>query len=78
VNLETKFGTNGWRGLIADDFTFANVKLVAQAIAQYIIDDGLAEKGVVIGYDNRFLSDSKQSVIHKLQYKRSRTERVGI
>ncbi len=52
-----KFGTDGWRDLVAEDFTFANVRLVAQAIASYLKESGLAEKGVVIGYDNRFLSE---------------------
>lgn len=51
------FGTDGWRGIIADDFTFANVTLVTQAIADYLVEQGLAHRGVVIGYDNRFLSD---------------------
>lgn len=52
-----KFGTDGWRGVISDDYTFANVRLVAQGIADYIISLGQADKGVVIGYDARFLSD---------------------
>lgn len=52
-----KFGTDGWRAVIAEDFTFANVRKVARAIALYVREAGLAEKGVVIGYDNRFLSE---------------------
>jgi alpha-D-glucose phosphate-specific phosphoglucomutase len=52
-----KFGTDGWRAVIAEDFTFANVRRVARAIALYVRGTGLAEKGVVIGYDNRFLSE---------------------
>lgn len=51
------FGTDGWRAIIADDFTFANVQVVAQGIAYYITGQQLAKKGVVIGYDNRFLSE---------------------
>ena len=51
-----KFGTDGWRGRIADDFTFKNVRLVAQAIVNYLGKQGLKEKGLVVGYDNRFLS----------------------
>ncbi|MGE5380704.1 MAG: phosphoglucomutase/phosphomannomutase family protein [Methylocystaceae bacterium] len=51
------FGTDGWRAIIADDFTFANVQVVAQGIAYYITSQQLAKKGVVIGYDNRFLSE---------------------
>ncbi|MBM4411248.1 MAG: phosphoglucomutase/phosphomannomutase family protein [Chloroflexi bacterium] len=52
------FGTDGWRGVIADDFTFENVRAVAQAMAQWMKREGHAEKGVVIGYDTRFLSGS--------------------
>jgi len=50
------FGTDGWRGVIADDFTFANVELVARAAAQFFKRQENAEKGIVIGYDARFLS----------------------
>jgi phosphomannomutase len=49
-----RFGTDGWRGIIGDDFTFQNVKIVAQAIADYL--KKIKGKRVVIGYDTRFLS----------------------
>ena len=52
------FGTDGWRAVIADDYTFENVRTVTQAMADWMKRDGLAEKGVVIGYDTRFLSGS--------------------
>jgi len=51
-----KFGTDGWRAVIARDFTFANCRLVAQGIAGYVKSVNLAKKGIVIGYDNRFMS----------------------
>lgn len=51
-----KFGTDGWRGIIADDFTFANVAKVAQAIADYYQTRPDWKKGLAIGYDTRFLS----------------------
>lgn len=51
-----KFGTSGWRGIISDDFTFHNVRLVTEAIANYLHSEGIAKNGVVIGYDTRFLS----------------------
>ena len=51
-----KFGTDGWRGVIADDFTFANVAKVAQAIADYYQTRPDRKKGLVVGYDARFLS----------------------
>ena len=53
-----KFGTSGWRGIIAEDFTFPNARLVCQAIADYLQQQGLASKGVVIGYDTRFQSET--------------------
>jgi len=49
-----KFGTDGWRGVIADDFTFANVRAAAAAIANYILLKQDPAKGVCIGYDTRF------------------------
>lgn len=52
-----KFGTDGWRAVIAQDFTFANVRRVAQALADYVSATGEADRGVVVGYDTRFLSD---------------------
>lgn len=52
-----KFGTSGWRGVIADEFTFERVRIVAQAIAEHITAAGLKERGVVVGYDTRFLSE---------------------
>lgn len=52
-----KFGTDGWRGIIAKDFTIDNVRLAAQGVAGYLREAGLAEKGVVVGYDTRFGSE---------------------
>jgi len=61
INTPIKFGTDGWRGLIADDFTFENVRKAAAAIANYLhyaTDPQEAPtKGVCIGYDTRFASD---------------------
>jgi len=51
-----KFGTDGWRGVIGDDFTFANVRRVAAAIAQYVREESEPARGLVVGYDMRFLS----------------------
>src|SRR5947209_4389006 len=55
---DIKFGTDGWRGIIADDFTYENVRLVATAIAAYVLKHEKPEKGLVIGYDTRFGSPS--------------------
>ena len=49
-----KFGTDGWRGVIADDFTFANVRAAAEAIATYVHKHEDPSKGICIGYDTRF------------------------
>jgi len=51
-----KFGTDGWRGLIADDFTFENVAKVALATANFFKKHKKVRNGVVVGYDSRFLS----------------------
>jgi phosphomannomutase len=53
-----KFGTDGWRGIIAEDFTFANVRTVAEAIARYVVRGEDARKGVIVGYDHRYASDT--------------------
>jgi len=52
-----KFGTDGWRGVIAEDFTFANARIVAHAIARYVVRGEDARKGVIVGYDHRYASD---------------------
>src|SRR5512142_1760570 len=56
MSTPIKFGTSGWRGLIARDFTFDNVRLVTQAIAEYLSTAAPAgSKEIVLGYDTRFL-----------------------
>jgi phosphomannomutase len=58
ANVEIKFGTDGWRALIARDYTFANVERVAQAYADYLSQGSADSKPlVVVGYDRRFLSE---------------------
>ncbi|MCX5726233.1 MAG: phosphoglucomutase/phosphomannomutase family protein [Candidatus Saganbacteria bacterium] len=52
-----KFGTDGWRAKISDEFTFDNVKIVALGISNYLKKKNVASKGLVIGYDNRFQSE---------------------
>jgi phosphomannomutase len=58
-----KFGTDGWRGIIADDFTYANVRVAARAIAHYVIEHEDAAAGVCVGYDTRFGSKSFARVV---------------
>jgi phosphomannomutase len=57
MNNPIKFGTDGWRAVIADDFTFANVRFCAQGAVDYLKQKGLAGRGVYIGYDHRFASE---------------------
>ena len=52
-----KFGTDGWRAIIAEDFTFANVRAVARSVALYLKEEGLTQRGLVVGYDTRFASE---------------------
>src|SRR6202522_3457013 len=58
-----KFGTDGWRGIIADDFTYANVRVAAAAIANYVLAHEDASVGVCIAYDTRFGSHSFAKVV---------------
>ena len=60
---EIKFGTDGWRGLIADDFTFDNVRRVAGAIASYVLKYEEAKRGVMVGYDARFASPLAAQIV---------------
>ena len=52
-----RFGTDGWRAIIGDQFTFDNVRACAQATATYVRQEGLAGRGMVVGYDTRFNSE---------------------
>ena len=49
-----KFGTDGWRAVIADDYTFENVRRVAGAIASYVLKHEDPSRGLIVGYDTRF------------------------
>ena len=52
-----KFGTDGWRGVIAEDYTFDNVRRAAQGFASYLLEKGRHGQWVVVGYDKRFDSE---------------------
>lgn len=63
---EIKFGTDGWRGVISDNFTFTNVSVVAQALSEWVNKDLPSREGkknVVIGYDARFLSEEYAQIV---------------
>lgn len=53
-----RFGTDGWRGKIADDYTFANVRRAAQGFASYMLEQGKQGQQIVVGYDKRFHSEN--------------------
>ena len=58
-NNEIKFGTDGWRGIIGDNYTFKNLKILSQAVADYL---GLGKK-VAVGFDTRFMSETFAKVV---------------
>ncbi|MBP9127859.1 MAG: phosphoglucomutase/phosphomannomutase family protein [Elusimicrobia bacterium] len=55
--MSIKFGTSGWRGILADEVTFPRLRILIQSIADYLREEKLHNKRVVIGYDTRFLSE---------------------
>jgi len=57
MSFQIKFGTDGWRGQIAEDYTFANVRRCAQGFSEYLSRRGLHGEWVVVGYDKRFASE---------------------
>jgi alpha-D-glucose phosphate-specific phosphoglucomutase len=57
TNNPVQFGTDGWRAIIAETFTFENVRACAQAVADHFSDTYGKDKPVIVGYDTRFLSD---------------------
>ena len=66
--METKirFGTDGWRGLIAHDFTFENVSRCAQGVCDYINQKFSSRASLVVGYDTRFLSKEFAETVAKV------------
>jgi phosphoglucomutase len=59
------FGTSGWRGIIAEDFTFANVQLASSAIAQHLLSQS-GKPRVIVGYDTRFLSEKFAATVSEM------------
>jgi len=58
-----KFGTSGWRALVAEDFTVQNIRIVSQGIAQYLRQQKIGQQGILIGYDARFLGEQFAKVV---------------
>jgi len=63
MSYKIKFGTDGWRGVIADDYTFENLRRAAQGFASYLIEKGYAGEWVVVGHDKRFHSENFAAVV---------------
>ncbi|HEV8659255.1 MAG TPA: phosphoglucomutase/phosphomannomutase family protein [Thermoanaerobaculia bacterium] len=61
-----RFGTSGWRGIIGEDFTFENVRVATQGVANYLKKSGQKGSGVVVAYDTRFLSEKFASEASKI------------
>lgn len=57
VRPTIRFGTDGWRAIVGEDYTFDNVRACAAALAAHMLDSGLAKHGAVVGYDTRFVSE---------------------
>ncbi len=66
ANESIKFGTDGWRGVIADDFTFENVRRVGGAIASYVLKNEDAKRGLCVGFDTRFGSKAFAEAISEV------------
>jgi len=64
--MQIKFGTDGWRGVISDDFTFENLILVSQAAAKYFLNHKNLSNGVAVGYDARFMSDEYGKLVARV------------
>ena len=63
INSQIKFGTDGWRGIIAQNFTFDNVRFCAQGVAKHLKHAGLSGRGLIVGYDTRFASEDFASAV---------------
>jgi alpha-D-glucose phosphate-specific phosphoglucomutase len=58
MTYKIKFGTDGWRGVIAEDYTFDNVRRCAQGFANYLLDKGKSGQWIIVGHDKRFASEN--------------------
>jgi len=58
MSYKINFGTDGWRGMIAEDYTFDNLRRAAQGFASYLVEKGYAGRWVIVGHDKRFHSEN--------------------
>jgi alpha-D-glucose phosphate-specific phosphoglucomutase len=63
---DIKFGTDGWRGVIAEDYTFDNVRRCAQGFASYLLEKGKKDEWVVVGHDKRFGSENFATAVAEI------------
>ena len=63
MSVEIKFGTDGWRSMIAEDYTFASVRRCAQGFADFLLEQGRQDEWVVVGYDKRFHSENFSAAV---------------
>jgi alpha-D-glucose phosphate-specific phosphoglucomutase len=66
MTYKIKFGTDGWRGVIAEDYTFDNVRRAAQGFASYLLEKGYAGHWVIVGYDKRFQSENFAAAVSEV------------
>ena len=57
MEKKIQFGTGGFRGVIGDDFNKHNIQYIAQALANVVIENNQQDRPIIVGYDNRFMSD---------------------
>ena len=68
--MTIRFGTSGWRSIIADEFTFANVQLVTESIAGYLKTQSDLGTTVVVGHDSRFMGEKFADVAGEILAKK--------
>src|SRR5512146_2089324 len=66
MTYKIKFGTDGWRGMIAEHYTFDNVRRAAQGFASYLLEQGRQGQWVVVGHDKRFASENFAAAVSEV------------
>src|SRR5687767_14315937 len=69
--MSIRFGTSGWRAIIADEFTFSNVRLVTEAICSYLKENSDdTEQTLIVGYDTRFMGEKFSQIAAEIARKK--------
>ena len=66
MTTRIKFGTDGWRALVAEDYTFDNVRRCAQGFASYMLDQGKGGETIVVGHDKRFSGENFAAAVAEI------------